>query len=75
MIGAGYVRHVGLSEAGAETVHALRAIADAKGVTAAQIAIAWELARGQDMVPLVGTTRRDRLAEAVRRSRAGAQRG
>ena len=38
MIGAGYVRHVGLSEAGAETVHALRAIADAKGVTAAQIA-------------------------------------
>jgi aryl-alcohol dehydrogenase-like predicted oxidoreductase len=46
-------------------VDALRAIADAKGVTAAQIAIAWVLARGQDIVPLVGTTRRDRLAEAV----------
>ena len=46
-------------------VDALRAIAEAKGVTVAQIAIAWVLARGQDIVPLVGTTRRDRLAEAV----------
>jgi aryl-alcohol dehydrogenase-like predicted oxidoreductase len=46
-------------------VDALRAIAGAKGVTVAQIAIAWVLARGQDIVPLVGTTRRDRLAEAV----------
>jgi aryl-alcohol dehydrogenase-like predicted oxidoreductase len=46
-------------------VDALRAIADARGVTVAQIAIAWVLARGQDIVPLVGTTRRDRLAEAV----------
>jgi aryl-alcohol dehydrogenase-like predicted oxidoreductase len=41
-------------------VDALRAIADARGVTVAQIAIAWVLARGQDIVPLVGTTRRDR---------------
>jgi aryl-alcohol dehydrogenase-like predicted oxidoreductase len=46
-------------------VGALRAIAEARGVTVAQIAIAWVLARGQDIVPLVGTTRRDRLAEAV----------
>ena len=46
-------------------VDALRAIAEARGVTVAQIAIAWVLARGQDIVPLVGTTRRDRLAEAV----------
>ena len=46
-------------------VDALRTIAEAKGVTVAQIAIAWVLARGEDIVPLVGTTRRDRLAEAV----------
>jgi aryl-alcohol dehydrogenase-like predicted oxidoreductase len=46
-------------------VDALRAIAEARGATVAQIAIAWVLARGQDIVPLVGTTRRDRLAEAV----------
>lgn len=46
-------------------VDALRSIAEARGVTVAQIAIAWVLARGQDIVPLVGTTRRDRLAEAV----------
>jgi aryl-alcohol dehydrogenase-like predicted oxidoreductase len=46
-------------------VDALRTIAEAKGVTVAQIAIAWVLSRGEDIVPLVGTTRRDRLAEAV----------
>jgi pyridoxine 4-dehydrogenase len=34
-------------------------------VTVAQIAMAWVLARGEDIVPLVGTTKRDRLAEAV----------
>ena len=46
-------------------VDALRTIAKTKGVTVAQIAIAWVLARGEDIVPLVGTTMRDRLAEAV----------
>ena len=46
-------------------VDALRSVAEAKGATVAQLAIAWVLARGQDIVPLVGTTRRDRLAEAV----------
>jgi aryl-alcohol dehydrogenase-like predicted oxidoreductase len=46
-------------------VDAIRAIAEAKGVTVAQIAIAWVLARGEDIVPVVGTTRRDGLAEAV----------
>jgi aryl-alcohol dehydrogenase-like predicted oxidoreductase len=46
-------------------VDALRAIAEAKGVTVAQIAIAWVLSRGEDIVPLVGTTKRNRLAEAV----------
>jgi aryl-alcohol dehydrogenase-like predicted oxidoreductase len=46
-------------------VDAIRAIADAKGVTVAQIAIAWVLSRGSDIVPLVGARRRDRLAESL----------
>jgi aryl-alcohol dehydrogenase-like predicted oxidoreductase len=46
-------------------VDALRAIADEKEATVAQIAIGWVLSRGEDIVPLIGTTRRDRLAEAV----------
>jgi aryl-alcohol dehydrogenase-like predicted oxidoreductase len=46
-------------------VDALRSVAAAKGVTVAQIAIAWVLARGEDVVPLVGARRRDRLAEAL----------
>lgn len=45
-------------------VEALRAIAEAKGVTVALIAIAWVLSRGSDIVPLVGARRRDRLNEA-----------
>jgi aryl-alcohol dehydrogenase-like predicted oxidoreductase len=46
-------------------VEALRAVADAKGATVAQVAIGWALSRGQDIVPLVGARRRDRLAEAL----------
>jgi aryl-alcohol dehydrogenase-like predicted oxidoreductase len=46
-------------------VEALRATAEAKGATVAQIAIAWVLSRGQDIVPLVGARRRERLAEAL----------
>ncbi|MDX0628289.1 aldo/keto reductase [Sinorhizobium medicae] len=46
-------------------VEALRRIADAKGVTVAQIAVAWVAAQGEDIVPLIGARRRDRLAEAL----------
>ncbi|MFI6204984.1 aldo/keto reductase [Streptomyces sp. NPDC051041] len=46
-------------------VEALRKVAEGKGVTVAQIAIAWVLSRGEDIVPLVGARRRDRLAEAL----------
>jgi pyridoxine 4-dehydrogenase len=46
-------------------VDALRPIAEEKGATVAQLAVGWVLSRGQDIVPLVGTTRRDRLAEAI----------
>ncbi|MFE2045122.1 aldo/keto reductase [Streptomyces sp. NPDC059477] len=46
-------------------VEALREIAGRKGVSVAQIAIAWVLSRGEDIVPLVGARRRDRLTEAL----------
>ncbi|MEM7709334.1 MAG: aldo/keto reductase [Pseudomonadota bacterium] len=44
---------------------ALAALAQARGCTTAQLAIAWALHRGDDVVPLVGARRRDRLAEAI----------
>lgn len=44
---------------------ALEKIAQAHGVTTAQLAIAWVRSRGADIVPLIGTKRRDRLAEAL----------
>ncbi|WP_328771715.1 aldo/keto reductase [Streptomyces sp. NBC_00286] len=46
-------------------VEALRKIAEQKGVSVAQIAIAWVLSRGEDIVPLIGARRRDRLTEAL----------
>jgi aryl-alcohol dehydrogenase-like predicted oxidoreductase len=49
-----------------ELLTALEAIADDHGVTAAQLAIAWVAARGDDIIPLIGTKRRDRLAEALK---------
>jgi aryl-alcohol dehydrogenase-like predicted oxidoreductase len=48
-----------------ELLAALEAIADDHGVTAAQLAIAWVASRGDDIIPLIGTKRRDRLAEAL----------
>ncbi len=46
-------------------VEALRALAEAKGATVAQLAIAWALSRGDDIVTLVGARTRERLAEAL----------
>jgi aryl-alcohol dehydrogenase-like predicted oxidoreductase len=48
-----------------ELLAALEAIAEDHGVTAAQLAIAWVASRGGDIIPLIGTKRRDRLAEAL----------
>jgi aryl-alcohol dehydrogenase-like predicted oxidoreductase len=48
-----------------ELVEALRSVADSRGVTVAQIAIAWVLGRGEEIVPLIGARRRDRLSEAL----------
>jgi aryl-alcohol dehydrogenase-like predicted oxidoreductase len=36
-----------------------------KGYTPAQLAVAWLLSRGDDMFPLVGMSRRSRVAENV----------
>ena len=41
----------------------VRRVADAKGATAAQVALAWLLARGPRVVPIPGTTRLSRLGE------------
>jgi aryl-alcohol dehydrogenase-like predicted oxidoreductase len=48
-----------------DLLSALEKIAQEHGVTTAQLAIAWVLHRGHDIVPLIGTKRRDRLAEAL----------
>ena len=47
-------------------VEALRSIAEAKGAAVSQIAIAWVLTRGQDIVPLVGARWRDRITESLK---------
>ncbi len=46
-------------------VEALRRVAEAKGCTVAQLAIAWVAAQGRDIVPLIGARTRQRLAEAL----------
>ncbi len=48
-----------------ELVEAIRAIADGKAATVAQVAIAWVLSRGEHVVPLVGARTRERLAESL----------
>ena len=48
-----------------ELVEALRKVADAKGVSVAQVAIAWVAAQGDDIVPVVGARTRERLKEAL----------
>ncbi len=44
-------------------VDAVKAIADTKGVTPAQLALAWVLAQGNDIVPIPGTRKVSRLEE------------
>ncbi|HYJ77670.1 MAG TPA: aldo/keto reductase [Actinomycetes bacterium] len=46
-----------------ELVDRVREIADDKGVTASQLALAWVLARGDDVVPIPGTTRVENLEQ------------
>ncbi len=46
-----------------EVVDAVRELADAKGVTPAQLALAWLLSRSEEIVPIPGTRRIERLEE------------
>jgi len=46
-------------------VESVRELASARGATVAQLAIAWVLAQGADIVPLVGARSRERLTEAL----------
>jgi aryl-alcohol dehydrogenase-like predicted oxidoreductase len=46
-------------------VEGLRTIASDMGATTTELAIAWVLAQGSDVVPLVGARRRQQLSEAV----------
>ena len=48
-----------------QIVDAVRELAEAKGVAPAQLALAWVLARGEDIVPIPGTKRRSYLEENV----------
>jgi aryl-alcohol dehydrogenase-like predicted oxidoreductase len=56
--GENLTRNLALTEA-------LRAAGETLGLTPAQAAIAWVLAKGEDIIPLIGARRRDRLAEAL----------
>jgi len=46
-------------------VEAIRRLADQKGCTAAQLALAWVLAQGEDLVPIPGTKRRTYLDQNI----------
>jgi aryl-alcohol dehydrogenase-like predicted oxidoreductase len=48
-----------------ELVERIRELAKKKGAQPSQLALAWMLARGEDLVPIPGTTRRKHLEENV----------
>ena len=52
-------------EANLALVEALRGIAASRGLSVARLAIAWVLARGEDIVPVLGARRRGQLAETL----------
>jgi len=54
--GANFQKNLDLAER-------VQALARAKGCTAAQLALAWLLSRGPDIVPIPGSTRAERVAE------------
>ncbi len=49
-----------------ELVQHIEALAQEKGVTTAQLALAWVLAQGQDIVPIFGAKKRSRIEENVK---------
>ncbi|HEV2427219.1 MAG TPA: aldo/keto reductase [Acidimicrobiales bacterium] len=65
-----YRRHLprfaeGAREANLALAEALAAVARDKGVTSAQLSLAWVMSRGDDVVPIPGTKRRKWLRENI----------
>ncbi len=58
-----------------DLVAGLQPIADRHGLTLAQLAVAWVLAQGSDIVPLVGMKKVSRVQPAVERAGCQAHRG
>ncbi|WP_293882099.1 aldo/keto reductase [Sphingomonas sp.] len=52
-------------EANLSLVEALRTIGEARGASVAQMAIAWVMHQGADIVPVIGSRRRDQLTNAL----------
>ncbi|MGY5811422.1 aldo/keto reductase [Rhizobium sp. LEGMi198b] len=48
-----------------DAVRELKALAEQRGATISQLALAWLLAQGDDIVPIPGTRRQDRLIENI----------
>jgi aryl-alcohol dehydrogenase-like predicted oxidoreductase len=48
-----------------ELVHSIDAIAKEKNCTSGQLALAWLLAQGDDVIPIPGTKRKERLLENI----------
>jgi len=46
-------------------VEIIKKFGDARGLTAAQVALTWVLSRSNDIIPLVGTRRQDNLLQAI----------
>lgn len=59
MTGENYISNQKLVQSAAE-------IAAQKGITAAQLSLAWVMSKGEDIVPIPGTKRTDRLLENIR---------
>ena len=49
-----------------EMIEALEAIAKEKGISLNQLALAWVLSRGDDVIPLMGMSRRSRIQESLK---------
>ena len=56
-------------------VQRIKEIAQAKKCTLGQLALAWLLARGDDIVPIPGTKRQERLKENIGALAVDAERG
>lgn len=52
-------------DANLRLVDTVQAVADRHGVSAAQVALAWLLAQGEDIVPIPGTKRRKTMADSL----------